>query len=235
MAAFLENITPFIGTGEKNEDGLTLEEFLEKYNARKYETPSVTTDLLVFQYPKVWNGPQQGMKLLMIKRRNHPSIGMWALPGGFANMREDLKDSAKRELREETGLEGIAIEQLYTWGNYARDPRWRIVTVSFLALIEEENIEVKAGDDAKDAKWMDVTFCQMGLEEDWIVDGKEKKKKIYQLLLENKEQNIKLTAKVALIQNKNGMLKEETYEVIENNGIAFDHPAMIVQACVSLE
>lgn len=234
MGAFLDDITPFIGTGEKNEEGLTLQNFLEEYDAGKYDTPSVTTDILVFQHPKVWNGPEHGMKLLMIKRRNHPSIGMWALPGGFAQMREDLKDSARRELLEETGLEHVPMKQLYTWGNYKRDPRWRIITVSFLSLIEEGNIKVEAGDDAKDAQWLDVTFRQIGSLEDVVVDGTEKRKKVYQILLENKEHNITLSAVVAWFQNKNGILKEESYEVLEKNGIAFDHPAMIVQACVSL-
>lgn len=229
MPAFLEDITPFLGTGEKDEQGLTLEEYLEQYDTRQYETPSVTTDILVFQHPKTFTQVETGLKLLMIKRRNHPGIGTWALPGGFAEMRENLVDSAKRELMEETNLKDIPLEQMYTWGDYQRDPRCRIITVSFLAFIEEGIKDIKAGDDAKDAAWFDVTYKKLGEE------VKEKLETIYKIELKQEEKNIYLLAEVVCIKNKEGLLKEKRFKVIKNNGIAFDHPAFIVQALLYIK
>lgn len=229
MPAFLEDITPFLGTGEKDEQGLTLEEYLEQYDTRQYETPSVTTDILVFQHPKTFTQVETGLKLLMIKRRNHPGIGTWALPGGFAEMRENLVDSAKRELMEETNLKDIPLEQMYTWGDYQRDPRCRIITVSFLAFIEEGIKDIKAGDDAKDAAWFDVTYKKVGEE------VKEKLETIYKIELKQEEKNIYLLAEVVCIKNKEGLLKEKRFKVIKNNGIAFDHPAFIVQALLYIK
>lgn len=229
MPAFLEDITPFLGTGEKDEQGLTLEEYLEQYDTKQYETPSVTTDILVFQHPKTFTEVESGLKLLMIKRRNHPGIGTWALPGGFAEMRENLVDSAKRELMEETNLKGIPLEQLYTWGDYQRDPRCRIITVSFLALVEEGRNDIKAGDDAKDAAWFDVTYKKIGEKVN------EKLETIYKIELKQEEKKIHLLAEVVCIKNKEGLLKEKRFKVIKNSGIAFDHPAFIVQALLYIK
>jgi 8-oxo-dGTP diphosphatase len=73
---------------------------------------------------------QEHLRLLMIRRRNHPNIGMWALPGGFVELRENLEDAAKRELMEETGVENAPMIQLKTYGDYDRDPRWRVITTA---------------------------------------------------------------------------------------------------------
>ena len=147
---YLEHNERFAGTGEKNENGQTLDEFLEAYNPKKYDCPCSTVDTLVFRTSgqDAKTGSLK-LKLLMIRRKNHPSIGFWALPGGFVDLRENLEDSAKRELYEETGVKGVPVVQLKTYGDYDRDPRWRVITTAFIALLDEE-IEVKAGDDAKD-------------------------------------------------------------------------------------
>jgi len=110
-----------------NKQGLTEEEFLESYDASKYERPSVTVDMLIFtvtnekkeNYRKL---PEKVLRLLMIKRADHPYIGQWALPGGFIKMDESLEEGALRELKEETNIDNIYMEQLYTWGDVNRDP-----------------------------------------------------------------------------------------------------------------
>lgn len=87
MAAFLKEIEKFYGTKEKNRQGEDLETFLEHYDPRKYETPSCTTDAVIFSITGELLEVNQ-LKVLLVRRSNHPSIGFWALPGGFAEMRK---------------------------------------------------------------------------------------------------------------------------------------------------
>ena len=234
MAAFLENIEPFYGTGIKNEAGLTLEKFLEEYNPLKYKNPCSTSDIIVIRSHGQVKSVEKGLKVLMIKRRNHPSIGRFALPGGFVEIKEDLIDAARRELTEETGLKNIPIEQMYTWGEVWRDPRTRIITTSFLAIVDDSVAKVKAGDDASDAQWMDIALNQIDRKELNAVNGK-RIRDIYELSLSNQEQKLYFKSKVCVIYNAYGILKETTYEVFENNEIAFDHPRMIVQALLHIQ
>lgn len=234
MAAFLDDVSPFIGTGERDEDGLTLEEFLEVYDSSKYENPCSTADIIVIRSQGKIEKIEQNLKVLMIKRRNHPGIGMWALPGGFAEVRENLIDSAKRELEEETALRDIAVEQMYTWGETWRDPRTRIITTSYLAVVNDQVQKVKAGDDAKDAIWMDIALKK--IKEDFIIiGGKDRIEQIYEMELLHKEKILSLTSVIKVSFNREGVLKEKTYEVISNDGIAFDHPRFILQALLYIK
>lgn len=146
-----------------NKQGLTEEEFLKAYDASKFERPSVTTDMLIFTVMEKENKnyrklPEKTLKLLMIKRGDHPCLGWWALPGGFVNMDESLDQGALRELKEETNIDNIYMEQLYTWGDVDRDPRTRIITTSYMALVDSQALNIKASDDADDAKWFDVSY-----------------------------------------------------------------------------
>lgn len=229
MPAFLEDITPFLGTGEKNEAGLSLAEFLEGYDANRYPNPSVTADVLVFEYKKDKVDVYNGLKLLMIKRKNHPGIGLFALPGGFINIREDIDEAAKRELFEETGIENIPIEQLYCWGDYKRDPRTRIVTVSYLAMVEE-GLKPQAGDDAADAMWMDVHFEKQS---ERTENGRIYRQ--YKVVLKNEERGEEASFVAEVSENERGFLKEKDYSVISSDKVAFDHPCFIVQALLHIE
>ena len=115
----------------KNKQGLTEEQFLARYDAGKYERPSVTVDMLIFTVTDEENQnyrklPEKVLRLLLIKRGDHPYIGQWALPGGFVEMDESLDEAALRELQEETNIKNIYMEQLYTWGDIGRDPRTRL-------------------------------------------------------------------------------------------------------------
>lgn len=234
MPAFLKEIESFRGTGEKNELGQDLESFLEEYDTNKYENPSVTADMIVIQHPKEFCKVEQGLKVLMVKRRNHPSIGYWALPGGFVNIREDIDLAVKRELLEETGVDDIAIEQLYAWGEAWRDPRARIVTVAYLALIDEGR-EVKAGDDAADAAWFDIRLNKKEEVEEVNKQGRSRIKTLYELGLVNDERMVELGATIEVSYNKTGIMKEYQYQVLFCNKIAFDHPRFIVQALLHIE
>ena len=171
----------------------------------------------------------ENLKLLMVKRRNHPCIHSWALPGGFVEIREDAAAAAARELLEETGLCGIPMEQIGCYANYDRDPRWRLVTISFLALLEPGIHEIAAGDDAADAVWMDVR-----LEKESVRTDSERQSTDYRLTLRNEERGIRLGARIEIAENRTGYLKGRTVTIRENDGIAFDHPKFIAEAVLLL-
>lgn len=114
----------------------------------KYPRPSVTTDCVIFGYD------EHELKVLLIERGNDPYKGCWAFPGGFLNMDEEALTGAKRELQEETGLEQAYIEQFYTFSDVDRDPRGRVISIAYLALVKIQ--EVKGGDDATQAKWFSM-------------------------------------------------------------------------------
>lgn len=234
MPAFIKDVKPFYGEYERDENGQTLEEFLEGYDATKYEKPCVTADIIVFRSKGKIEAVEEGLKLLMIQRRNHPSIGCLALPGGFAEIREDLMDSAKRELQEETGLSGLSLEQLYTYGEVERDPRARIITTSYLSIVDDAVAKVKAGDDAKNAFWMDLEL-RLDQKKKMQIDTKTKLQETYQLILSNKEAKRNASATVMVTRNEEGLLKEMEYNVLEKQKIAFDHARVIVQALLYLK
>lgn len=113
-----------------------------------YPQPSVTVDLVIFTFR------DNDLKVLLIKRGVEPFKDKLALPGGFVKMDESLEDAAKRELREETGVAGVYLEQLYTFGDVKRDPRGRVITVSYMALVDSSDIDIKASTDASEVEWV---------------------------------------------------------------------------------
>lgn len=116
----------------------------------KYPRPSLTVDCVVFGLNDA------DLKVLLIQRDIPPFRGEWALPGGFVHLDESLEAAALRELQEETGVEKIFLEQLYTFGAIDRDPRERVVTVAYYALINLNEYSLKATTDARNAEWFPV-------------------------------------------------------------------------------
>lgn len=112
-----------------------------------YPHPAVTTDIAIFTIR------QDELKVLLIKRALAPHQGMWALPGGFVRLDESLEEGARRELEEETGVCDVYLEQLYTFGEPDRDPRERVITVAYYALIPSEEFDIQAGSDAEGVGW----------------------------------------------------------------------------------
>ena len=223
MPSFLDDISGFTGDGSVNEDGLTLAEYLETYNPSDYRSPSLTADVMILRHRGAVTSVNMGLSLLMVKRRNHPCIGYWALPGGFAEINEDIDETAKRELSEETGLEGIPIEQIHVWGETWRDPRDRVVTTQYIALVDGTK-EAVAGDDAAEVCWYDVSLSCESEETDNNISNTT-----YKLELTDPDSGLVLDGKVLKTEYTDRLLKETGFKVIENNGIAFDHARFIVK------
>jgi 8-oxo-dGTP diphosphatase len=121
----------------------------------EWPRPMVTVDAAVFGLLR------EGAKLLLIRRKHDPYQGCWAIPGGFIEMDEELEDAAARELAEETGLTGVALEQMRTYGTIGRDPRGRLITVVFMGIVDEKRAAAKAGDDAAEAQWFEIDALPM--------------------------------------------------------------------------
>lgn len=116
-----------------------------------YPKPAVTIDCVVFGLDE-----DNQLKVMLIQRDIAPFEGEWALPGGFVRLYETLDEAAQRELREETGIDRIFLEQLYTFGDIERDPRERVITVAYYGLINLGEYAIKATTDARNAAWFAV-------------------------------------------------------------------------------
>ena len=120
------------------------------YFCYDYPRPAVTTDVILFTFH------DNDLKVLLIQRKHPPFEHSWALPGGFVNMDEELHIAALRELAEETNITDVYLEQLYTFGRPDRDPRTRVITVAYFALLSADQaarLEIRSQSDAKDVRW----------------------------------------------------------------------------------
>ncbi len=125
---------------------------IHNFDTNKWESeywhPAVTTDAVVFGFDG------ENLNILLVERGIEPYKGTWALPGGFITESDESAECAVyRELHEETNVEGIYLEELQTFSKIGRDPRERVITIAFFALVVKDNYKIKAGDDAKNAQW----------------------------------------------------------------------------------
>lgn len=199
----------------RNSEGKTEEEFLRDYDSSKYKKPSVTVDMVIFKKENAYDDQVcNNFKVLLIKRGNFHDMSKWAFPGGFIEMEEDLEESAARELEEETGLSGIYLEQLRTFGTIDRDKRDRVITVAYMAIIDED-MKAIAGDDAAEAKWFELNF--------------EIDKDILNIELSN-EDGLKLTPQLKIIRKHFGKRQVLRFSIIDRGGIASDHSEILAYA-----
>lgn len=198
---------------ERDSNGLTEKEFLENYKPGDYERPSVTVDMLLVGADEKYST----LKILLIKRKNHPFINKWAFPGGFVGINESAYKAACRELEEETGLTDVYMEQLYTFTDPTRDPRMRVIDIAYLALLP--TCPTISGDDAKETAWFNFK-----IEND-------------ELILKSDEHNITMTYKLTKRHFKNGVIAIENYdkpEPISTEQLAFDHAQILVESMLRL-
>jgi 8-oxo-dGTP diphosphatase len=127
-----------------------MEETATTYDATRYERPSVTVDVVIFTLRN------RELHVLLVQRRRWPYEGYWALPGGFIAIDESLEESARRELEEETGVHDVYLEQLYTFGKPGRDPRTRVISVSYFALVRADIHQLRVSEESTDVRWFPV-------------------------------------------------------------------------------
>ena len=202
---------------------MTAEEFDTRHNMK------IATDVLLYtvrneNQENLRKLPEKKLQLLMIKRRGEPHKGQWAIPGGAVENNEDIDAAAYRELKEETNIDNVYVEQLYTWG--AKD---RAVSVSYMALVNSEQLNIQAGDDAEEAKWFTVQYSTMATT---LEDGKGSvlgKERNYALALVHKEgdKEIECSAIVRVKHMIEGTVVYTEREVLKSNNIAFDHAKII--------
>ena len=189
------------------------EEFLRDYNPNSYPPFAVATDILIFgisskdhsDYRKL---DSKKMSILLIKRDSYPYKDKWCLPGGFVGIDEDLDDAPKRILKRETGLSNIYLEQLYTFGGVKRDPRMRVVTSTYMALVDRDKFN------NGDINWSWFDIDEYNEENDFI-----------KVQLNNGSELIDFTIKKTL---RELTTDRYSFEIKENKQLAFDNTLVIV-------
>jgi 8-oxo-dGTP diphosphatase len=137
----------------------------KNYDISAYERPSVTVDIVIFTVQ------DEDLRILLVKRRQWPFKDRWALPGGFVKMKESLEEAAERELYEETNVKEVYLEQLHAFGEPKRDPRTRVITIAYYALIKSEDLFLKAASDVKEAQWISTKkLPKLAFDHERIVD-----------------------------------------------------------------
>ncbi len=192
----------------------TEEEFLKHYDSSAFEKLSMTSDILLISvsseekenYRKT---DKKMMSILLVKRTDFPYKDKWCLPGGFLNPKtETLEECAKRVLKGETNLSDIYLEQLYTYDAINRDPRLRVVSTSYIALVDKNRL---SKDLNPNASWFDITLIE---EKDGVVD----------IILDNKTEVLHLQIKKTLREKTTDRYQFST----QKNTLAFDHDLLVL-------
>ncbi|MDO3409922.1 NUDIX hydrolase [Saccharibacillus sp. CPCC 101409] len=229
----------------RDADGLTEAEFLRGYDAGDYARPSVAADMVIFtvsdereeNYRKL---PKRLLRVLLIRRGGHPHLGRWALPGGFVRPHETTEQAAARELREETGVDRVYLEQLHTFSDAGRDPRAWVMSCAYMALVDGRGLEVRAGDDADRAAWFELAYRLKSESREHLDEGGMRHVRRYELKLaletdeaaagENGAERIELTAVVERSRTRTNRASADEYRIVESGGLAFDHAKIIAMA-----
>ena len=187
-------------------------EFLEAYDSSVFEKLSMTTDILILsisdeEVDNYRKSNEKYMSVLLVKRDDYPFKDKWCLPGGFLDIHEELEDCPRRILARETNLHDIYLEQLYTYGGIKRDPRMRVVSTSYMALIDKNRLNDKL---SPNASWFNIKYFD---EDDNVL-----------VILDNGSETIKFKIKKTLKEMTTDRYK---FDIVENESLAFDHPLVI--------
>jgi ADP-ribose pyrophosphatase YjhB (NUDIX family) len=204
----------------KEQEYTSEEEFLKNYDSSKFEKLSLTADILLFSvadgekenYRKL---PEKFFSLLLVKRDTYPFKDKWCLPGGFVDVKETIDDAASRILERETNLRNIYMEQLYTFGDVNRDPRMRIVSTSYMALVDKNKLNDKL---SYNAAWFNISLNET--------------KETLEVMLDNENDHLSFKVKKKLINKTTNRYK---YEIIDNPSVAFDHALVICEGIVRVK
>ncbi len=197
------------------------EEFLKDYNPSTFERLSVTVDILILSisseetnnYRKT---DKKKMSVLLVKRDNYPFKNKWCLPGGFIGINENLDEAPLRVLKKETNVDNIFLEQLYTFGDVNRDPRMRIVSTAYMALIDKNRLNNNL---KSNASWFDIISI-------------EEKNNIVDIMLNNGSETITFTIRKELKDKTTDRYK---FIEVKNDKIAFDHTIVILSGIERLK
>lgn len=198
---------------------MTEKEFLNEYNPGQYASTSAATDIVTLKMSLLG---KPTMKVLLVKRKNHPAMGCWALPGGFIS-EESAEECARRKLIEKTGIKDMYLEQLYTFSDPKRDPRMRIISIAYMALLNNDDVCLKPSDSdmIADIKWFDLK-----------IDAETETVK--KLKIKNSELAIQMAYVISETCEKNGIISSKKTQLVNDSGLdnllAFDHAQIIYTA-----
>ena len=203
----------------KDPNSLSEKEFLQQYDPGAFERLSITADAVIFSidttiqttnYRKL---DDQKITVLLVKRKEHPYIGKWSLPGGFVGVSETLDDAVKRVIKDKTGLSGVYLEQLAAFGSPGRDPRMRVVSCTYLALLDRSKYLIKESSLVADSAWFDFSIGEK------------------EITLANSGEEIVIPFTKS--EARNGKIIARHYSATDG-GLAFDHGNILLQAIIRL-
>ena len=219
----------------RDKNGLMEKEFLLEYDINKYAKPSVTVDMLLLTIgDKVSSDirrlPDKQLRVLLAKRGEHPCLGQWALPGGFVEFDEGLKEAAYRKIKDEINVEDVYLEQLYTLGEnqeeVKRDPRTRVISVSYMALVDQSKLTPIPNHTVADVKWFNVNKTPISVEK-----NKSGGCETYELSLVSEDNSINMCYIIQETTIVKGPCPIKTITYKQKSGIenmlAFDHYKLI--------
>lgn len=196
------------------------EEFLKNYDVNQFERPSVTSDILLLSVSSGVQNNYRKLKekfysVLLVKRKDYPFKDKWCLPGGFVKNSETTEKAARRILAKETNLHNIFMEQLYTFDSIDRDPRTRVLSVSYIALVDKNKLNDSL---YENASWFNISY----IEDD----------KTFTVTLDNGNETLNFVVSKTLKESTTDRYK---FDIVKNDSLAFDHPIVIVSGIERLK